>query len=95
MTDVDVTLRLPEKLVEKARAQGVLSDERVALLLEAEIERMEGWHSLDHSLDAVREAFRADHAGMSEDEVTAMINDVVHELRAEQKTAQDKDADED
>jgi hypothetical protein len=62
MSDVDVTLRLPEELVEKARAQGVLNDKRIALLLEAEIERMEGWKSLDQSLEAARESFRATQA---------------------------------
>ena len=92
MSDVDITLTLPEALVEKARAQGVLNSERIALLLEAEIERMERWNSLDQSLEAVRAAFRADHPDMTEDEVIAMINDTVHEVRAERRATRDKDA---
>jgi len=39
MTTVDVTLSLPEELVEQAKSAGVLTDERVAALLEAEIKR--------------------------------------------------------
>ena len=39
MTAIDVTLKLPEELVAEARAAGILTDERVAQLLEAELER--------------------------------------------------------
>ncbi|MBZ0298663.1 MAG: hypothetical protein K8J31_02935 [Anaerolineae bacterium] len=94
MSDVDVILSLPEKLVERARARGVLSNERVAQLLEVEIERMERWQSLDQSLEPVREAFRGDHADMTEDEIMAMINEAVHEVRAERKTPHDHGTDE-
>jgi 2-hydroxychromene-2-carboxylate isomerase len=39
MATVDITLNLPEELVEQAKSAGVLTDERVAALLEAEIKR--------------------------------------------------------
>jgi hypothetical protein len=39
MTAVNVMLKLPEALVEEAKAAGILTDERVAQLLEAELER--------------------------------------------------------
>lgn len=39
MTMIDITLHLPEELVNRAEAAGVLSDERIAALLEREIER--------------------------------------------------------
>jgi hypothetical protein len=91
MSDIDITLSLPEELVEKARAQGVLNNQRIALLIQAEIERMEGWRRLDQTLEPVREAFRADHEGMTEDEIMAMINDTVHEVRAERRAARDQE----
>jgi hypothetical protein len=41
--EIEMTLSLPEKLVERARAQGVLNSQRIALLVEAEIARIERW----------------------------------------------------
>ena len=89
MSDVDVTLRLPESLVEKARAQGLLNNERIARLLTAEIERAETWHGLDQALEPARKAFRADHSDMSEDDVTAMLNDIIDEMRADDRDDDD------
>lgn len=83
MRDVDVTLRLPETLVEKARAQGLLSNERMTRLLAGELERLELWDSLNRTLDPARQAFQADHPGLSEDEVMAMLNDIIQEARSE------------
>lgn len=85
MSDVDVTLRLPETLVEKARAQGLLNDERIARLLTAEIERVETWHGLDQALEPTRKAFRADHPEMSEDDAAAMLSDIIDEVRADDR----------
>jgi hypothetical protein len=86
MTDVDVTLRLPESLVEKARAQGVLRNERIARLLAAEVERVETWTRLNRTLAPAREAFRADHPDMTEDDMTAMLNDLIDEGRTVKRT---------
>lgn len=86
MSDIDVTLRLPETLVEKARAQGLLDSDRLARLLAAEIERGEVWASLDRTLEPARAAFRADHPNMSEDEITALMNEIIDEARAEENT---------
>jgi hypothetical protein len=36
---VDITLNLPEDLAARARAAGLLTDEQIARLLEAELER--------------------------------------------------------
>ena len=85
MSSADVTLSLPTELIERARQQGILTDQRVAMLLEAEIERIERWHALDQSLEPVREAFRKEYGHLTEDEVMDMINDVVHEVRAEMR----------
>ena len=87
----EITLNLPLELVERAREQGLLNSERIAALLEAEIERLNRWRSLDKSLEPVREAFRAEHANMSEDEMMAMLNELVHEVRSESETKTDDD----
>lgn len=78
MSDIDITLRLPEDLVEKARAKGILSNERIARFLQAEVERIEAWQALNQSMEPVRQAFRADHPDMTEDDVTEMIHDLLH-----------------
>jgi hypothetical protein len=36
---MDITLKLPNELVERAQAAGILTDEQVADLIEAELER--------------------------------------------------------
>ncbi len=81
MSSIDVTLRLPEDLVVRAQAQGVLNNERIAAFLKAELARIETWSSLDQSLDPVREDFRADHPDMTEDDVLDMLSDIVREVR--------------
>ena len=81
MSNVDVIVSLPTELVERARSQGLLNDQRIARLLEAEIERIARWKNLDQSLEPVREAFRAEYAQMTDDEIMAMINEAVHEVR--------------
>jgi len=83
MSDIDVTLRLPEALVAQARAQGVLNNERIAAFLQAELERIETWRTLDRTLDPIREDFRADHPEMSEDDVLDMLSGIVREVRRE------------
>ncbi len=79
MTDIDITLRLPEDLVEKARARGVLSSDRIASLLLAEIERIETWQGLTDSFAVARNAFQEDHSHMGEDDVIDMIDCIIHE----------------
>ena len=81
MSNIDVTLRLPEELVTRAKAQGVLSDERIAAFLQAELARIETWNRLDQTLDPIREDFRADHPDMTEDDVLDMMSDIVREVR--------------
>ncbi len=78
MSDIDITLRLPEELVEKARANGILNNERIARLLQAEVERIETWRALNAAMEPARQAFRADHPGMTDDDVTDMIHDLLH-----------------
>jgi hypothetical protein len=67
-----------------------LSNERIARLLAAEIERVEAWHELNQSLELTRRAFRADHAGLSEDEVATMLSDIINEVRKEDSAVRHK-----
>jgi hypothetical protein len=39
MSDIDITLRLPEELVAEAQSEGILTDKRIAELISAELER--------------------------------------------------------
>jgi hypothetical protein len=41
MSDIDVTLRLPEDLVEQAQEAGILTYKQIAQLLHAELERLQ------------------------------------------------------
>lgn len=81
MSNIDVTLHLPEDLVARAQAQGILSNERIAAFLQSELERLEAWKTLDQTLDPIREDFRADHPDMTEDDVLNMMSDIVREVR--------------
>lgn len=92
MSDVDITVTLPAELVERARTEGILNDQRIALLLEAEVERIERWHALDEALEPARAAFRAEHPNISEDELMDMINKAVHEVRTELQSDEEADS---
>lgn len=81
MSTIDVTLHLPEDLVTRAKAQGVLNSERIAAFLMSELERLETWKTLDQILDPIREDFRADHPDMTEDDVLELMSDMVREVR--------------
>jgi hypothetical protein len=74
---MDITLKLPEQLVKQARAAGILTDERIAGLIEAELERsqrkatlaadIERLHNLlppltEEDIEAELKAFRQDRA---------------------------------
>jgi hypothetical protein len=83
MSDIDITVSLPEELVARARTEGLLDDKRIALLLEAALERIDRWRTLDKQLEPLRDTFHAQYADMNEDEIMDMINDVVHEVRDE------------
>lgn len=85
MTDLDITLRLPKGLVEKARANGMLTDDYITRLLQVELERVEAWRTLDQSFAPARAAFRADHADLDEDQVSALIDNIIHDRDASDK----------
>ncbi|GEM_PF-1920434 len=82
MSDIEITLSLPAELVERATKEGILNNSRVASWLQTEVERIERWRSFSEEMEPVRAAFRAEYTDMTEDEVIAMLNEDVQEVRA-------------
>lgn len=90
---VMITVEMPAQVEEQARRLGLLSGERVAALIEAEVDRLQQeagtanrlqvWQELEQAFEPAREAFRAEYAHLTDDQVMDMINDVVHEVRAD------------
>jgi hypothetical protein len=66
---MEVTLTLPEKLVERAQAAGLLTEKRIATLLEAELRRTEALERFGSIIDALGES------GMTEAEVEAELDE--------------------
>jgi hypothetical protein len=85
MTSVNVTVELPESLVEQARAAGILSNERIAALLEMELAREAAWNQLYQAADIVRESAASEYGELSEDEVMQLVNEEIHIMRAEKE----------
>ena len=54
MTNIDVTLSLPEDLVERAKSEGLLDDERIAAWLETELVRRSRVKTLRADLQKLR-----------------------------------------
>lgn len=51
---MDIILKLPDELVERAKAAGILTDEQVAELLEAELERRQRRKQFYTDLETLR-----------------------------------------
>jgi hypothetical protein len=83
--NVQVTVNLPEALVEEARAAGILSNERIAALLEMELRREAAWERLNAAAAQAREAAAADFGALSEDEVMQLVDEEIHLMRAEER----------
>jgi hypothetical protein len=86
MTRVNLTLDLPESIEEKARAAGLLTSEKIFGLIEAELERQDSWNRLFGIMKELQAATEADFGHLSEDEFVDMVNDIVHDIRAENTT---------
>jgi hypothetical protein len=95
MTSINLTLELPEALIERARAAGLLNSERIAALLEMELKRQSAWQRINHAAELVREAAAEDFGHLSEEEVMQMVNDEIHAMRAEKQGAEDEALNED
>jgi post-segregation antitoxin (ccd killing protein) len=65
---MDITFTLPDALVKRAKAAGLLTDKRVADLLEAELRRSEALTRFGEIIDALGES------GMTEAELEAELD---------------------
>ncbi len=83
MAMVDITLNLPEELVEEAKEYGALTDARVAALLDAEVRRLKQWRDFQRTLEGLHTASRDHFGDLSEDEIMALVDAEVKEVRAE------------
>ncbi len=75
MTLVNLTIEMPENIEQKARAAGLLTNEKVFELIEAELERKrkESWKRLQTMMDDISTAFRADYCHLTDEEAMEMI----------------------
>jgi hypothetical protein len=80
---VSITLDIPEDLFERAKTQGLITNERIVQLLEAEMGRLEVWQRIEQNFALAGQSFRAEYGVLSDDEVMQMLTDVVHEIRQE------------
>lgn len=90
--NVQVTVELPEMLVQEARAAGILSNERIAALLEMELRREAAWDRLNAAAAGVREAAAADWGSLSDDEVMQLVDEEINLMRAEDRARKSLDA---
>lgn len=68
--DVDVTLKLPQKLVDQAQNAGLLTSERISAFLESELERKA---RVDHLFE-VMDKLHAIEPPLTPEEIEAEIN---------------------
>ena len=78
MSDIDVTLRLPEDLVEQAQEAGILTDQQVAQLLQAELERRQRVGRYFNTLDQLG----AIEPALTQEEIDAEISAYRREKRS-------------
>jgi hypothetical protein len=69
MDRIDITLNLPQELVERARSAGLLSEEQVERWLNAELERQAKLDRLFSKMDRLAEL----EPPLTEEEITAEI----------------------
>jgi post-segregation antitoxin (ccd killing protein) len=82
MMNVQVTVDLPESLVEEARAAGLLNSERIAILLEQELKREAAWEQFSASAAEIR-ASAEELNGLSDDEIMKLVDEEIDQMRAE------------
>ena len=81
--NVQITVDLPEALVEEARAAGILNNERIAAILERELRREESWEQFSMSAASVREAAADDLASLSDDDIMRLVEAEIDQMRSE------------
>ena len=81
--NVQITVDLPEALVEEARAAGILNNERIAAILERELRREEWWEQLSSTAASVREAAAEELASLSDDDIMRLVEAEIDQMRSE------------
>jgi hypothetical protein len=82
---VQITVELPETLAEEARAAGILSNERIAALLEMELRRENAWNRLNAAAAQVRQSAAPDLGALSEEEIMQLVDEEIDLMRAEDR----------
>lgn len=85
MAQVEVTLNLPEELVEQAKALGALNDSRVAQLLDIEVKRIQRWQAMQETLAQLQSDTREHFGELSDEEAMALVDTEVKKTRAERR----------
>jgi len=80
-----IELRLPDEVAEQARSLGLLTDEKLAEMIRAEIwrKRQAAWAELKEMLEPVQADFRAEYSDLNDDAFMEMVQDEVLEVREE------------
>ena len=83
--DLNVRLQLSEYVVQKAREDGLLTDEGLAELITAEIERRrkEAAARLSVMTEQLQANFRAEYGDLTDDEAQALIDQWIAEADEE------------
>lgn len=76
-----IELRLPDKVAEQARLLGLLTDEKLTEIIEAEIwrKRQAAWQELKEMTEPLRADFHAEYGHLSDEEAQAMIDQWINE----------------
>jgi len=86
VTDVTVHLTLPDELMKRAEAKGLLTDNRLQHLIEAELERADTWERFNRAAGEIREAASEMFGVLSDDEILQLVTAEIHAMRLEQDT---------
>lgn len=78
---VMIPVELSKDVEDAARSLGLLTSEKIAQMIEAEVQRQrrEAWEHLQAMIAPVQAAFREEYGHLSDDEVQAMIDEWIHE----------------
>jgi hypothetical protein len=84
--NVTITLELPQDLVARAQAQGLLDSARLTELLEQAL-RQKTWVTMNQTAEPARQAFREAYPNMTEEEAMNLIQEVINEVREETRSS--------
>ncbi|MFQ3659286.1 MAG: hypothetical protein SNJ54_10090 [Anaerolineae bacterium] len=86
--DLNVKLRLPEDVEQKAREAGLFTSEKIAELITAEIERRrtEAAVRLRDTMDKLSSLMQEEYGDLSEDEAQALLNQWINEADDESES---------